>query len=155
MKKISSIQGIMKKIAVHVAALQEDRPVKMGVLTAMDAFVTIDPILGLLNKQLLDARHYFEKAKGRHGADSPMAQVAADMAASAESAFQTRLIELRRDKKIRWAAVTALRAYRLQARQTAGAERCAVAAPETGLKGAGYFTTAFESASRNPSLRAA
>lgn len=119
----------------------------MDILTAVDAFVSIDAVLGSLNKQLLDARLYREKAETRHGKDSPMAQIAVDMAASAESAFQTRLIEVRQDKKIRRTAIRLLRAERKLTRSEAIAETDILSVPQTASPARAVFAAAFQCAS--------
>lgn len=80
--------------------------------TAEKAFLRLDPLLSDLNKQRLDARAYHKKVVAQQGADEPMSDVAADMADSAQSAFETRLIELRDDQMLRRTAAQIMRRER-------------------------------------------
>jgi hypothetical protein len=62
-----------------------------------DAFIALDPLLAGLHKQMLNAQAQLKKLKKSNGKKDAMTAVAADMLDSARSAFETRLIELRRD----------------------------------------------------------
>lgn len=114
MSKEQSIQDVMGRIAARLEALQADQPFRRGFLSAIDAFISVDPLLGALNKALLDARAHRTRITERHGTDAPMSEIAADMADSAESAFRTRLIEVRCDRKIRREVLKILRRQRAQ-----------------------------------------
>ena len=114
MSKDQSVQEVMGRIAARLETLQAGLPWRHGFLSAIDAFITIDPLLGALNKALLDARAQCTRVVEKHGAGAPMAEVALDMAESAESAFRTRLIEVRQDRKIRREVLKILRRQRAQ-----------------------------------------
>lgn len=60
-----------------------------------EAYEALDPLLAALKKQLLDARHQVARLRQAYGVDSPMGDVAEDMMESAESAYQTRLLEVK------------------------------------------------------------
>lgn len=119
MLKEPSIQEVMSQIAEHLETLQEDDLVERDFLSAIDVFVSIDPVLGALHKEYLDTRARSGGVARRFGADAPMAVVAADVAASAESAFQTRLIEVRRDPAMRRSVLKILRRQRARKRRAA------------------------------------
>ena len=104
----------MGRIAARLEALQADLPVRRGFLSAIDAFITVDPLLGVLHKQLLEAQTQCARVLERHGVDAPMAEIAADMAESAACDFRTRLIEVRHDRKIRREVLGILRRQRAQ-----------------------------------------
>jgi len=104
----------MNNIAKRLDGLQEQAPHKRDFLSAIDAFLSIDSVLGNLHKQLLEAQSNHNRITTRFGVDDPMAEVAADVAESAESAFHTRLIEVRRDRKIRRAVLKILRQQRAE-----------------------------------------
>ena len=104
----------MSRIAARLEALQADGPVRRGFLSAIDVFLSIDPLLGALNKQLQDARVQCARVAEKHGPKAPITEVALDRAESAESAFRTRLIEVRQDRKIRREALKILRRQRAQ-----------------------------------------
>jgi hypothetical protein len=112
MAKKQSFQDIVNRIARRLSALQADRPYQLGFLSAIDAFLAVDSLLAQLHKQYKDALKYSEKLVRLRGPDDPMAGVAADMADSAKSAFQTRLIEVRHDRWLRKAALKLLRQNR-------------------------------------------
>lgn len=117
MSEKPSIENILREIAGRTKGLQEGRAAMMGPMTALNAFIGIDPVLGALNKALLAARAWRENVVEQHGADAPMAEVAADMVDSADSAFRTRLIEVRQDPAIRREAVKAVREQRASIKQ--------------------------------------
>lgn len=64
-------------------------------VTELDAFMQLDDTLASLNRDYINARRHHQEARAEHGADSPMADMAADMEDSAWCAMQTRLMELR------------------------------------------------------------
>jgi hypothetical protein len=65
-----------------------------------DAFAMIDPLLAHLRKQMLGAQAQYGRLRKLRGGDDAMTAVAADMADSARSAFETRLIEVRRNRQL-------------------------------------------------------
>ena len=58
-------------------------------------WMAVDPVLAELQKHLADARATMRSLQKQHGSKDPMAEVAGDVADSAASAVETRLIELR------------------------------------------------------------
>lgn len=62
-----------------------------------DLFSDMDGVLASLDRQYRYAREQHKAARREYGADSPMADIAADMEDSAWCAMQTRLMELRAD----------------------------------------------------------
>lgn len=58
-------------------------------------WTAVDPVLADLQKHLADARANMQSLQKNHGSKDPMAEVAKDIAESAASAVETRLIELR------------------------------------------------------------
>lgn len=114
MSKEQTIQDVMGRIAARLEVLQADLPVRRGFLSAIDAYITVDPLLGVLHKQLLDAQMHCARVRECHGADAPMAEIATDMAESAECDFRTRLIEVRHDHRIRREVLKILRRQRAQ-----------------------------------------
>lgn len=80
-----------------------------SLFTERDAFIAVDPLLASLHKQHLEARARYGHLLAVNGKNDPMAEVAAIMADSAESAFLTRLIEVRRTGDTHAAALRLLR----------------------------------------------
>lgn len=60
------------------------------------AYEALDPVLSSLKKQREDMRFRAACAVKEHGADDPMSVVACDMVDSAQSAYDTRLLELKK-----------------------------------------------------------
>lgn len=110
--KMSSLRDIMNDMIACPERLEEHLCTEQVVRTRFDAWTAIDPLLADLYKQFLDAQSYHRKVAKRHGAADPMATVAADMTDSAGSAFQTRLLEIRRDRSLRRRVLALLRDVR-------------------------------------------
>lgn len=90
-----SLTDVMNHLAegeIVPFTFEREGPVK---LTELDAFMAVDPTLASLHRHYLNARLHHQAARKEHGAESPMADVAADMEDSAWCAMQTRLMELR------------------------------------------------------------
>lgn len=90
-----SLQDIMNMMAQRVEGYAPERPAVRGVLTEAEAYAHSDPLLAELLKDYRDNQHRYETLLRKHGADDAMVDVAADMAGSADTAVETRLIELR------------------------------------------------------------
>jgi hydrogenase maturation factor HypF (carbamoyltransferase family) len=58
-------------------------------------WAAVDPLLADLQKHLADAKANMLSLQKKHGAKDPMAEIAGDIADSAASAVETRMIELR------------------------------------------------------------
>jgi len=92
-----SLSDVLNDLAGgRAAALAQE----MGALSPVSEealFIEQDAVLASLNREYLYARAHHDAARREHGADSPMADIAADALDSAWCAMQTRLMELRRD----------------------------------------------------------
>lgn len=94
-----SLETVMVEMVQRLEALCRDGGrVAAQPLDEFEAFMTVDPLLAMLHKQLAEARVHYNSLKQKRGASDPMTEIAADQAESAESAMQTRLIELRSDR---------------------------------------------------------
>lgn len=91
----ASLQDIMNRMATRVEGLRPQDGAARGVLSEAEAYAAFDPLLGQLLKHYRDAHAQYETLLRRNGAADAMVAVAADMAASCDSAVETRLIELR------------------------------------------------------------
>jgi len=91
-----SIEGVMSGLAS--IGLPEDAA---ETLTSVQAFMAVDPLLASLHKQFVDAKARYGALVKSHGKRAPMTIVAADMTDSAESAFKTRLIEVKGNCELR------------------------------------------------------
>lgn len=106
MKKTISLQDITLELAKQFEAhgasdffsKSEDLQPNM---TLTEAYLSLDPLLRRLHKEQLNAAAQYDKLVKELGADDPMTMVSEDMAESALSAFETRLIELKSDKALR------------------------------------------------------
>jgi len=90
-----SLHDIMNMMAQRVDGYAPERPAARGTLTEAEAYAHGDPLLAELLKDYRDSHHRYESLLRKHGADDAMVDVAADMAGSADTAVETRLIELR------------------------------------------------------------
>ncbi len=77
--------------------------------TEIKAYIGLDPVLGDLHKQYLDARAQHKKLLSENGKNDAMTEIALDVRASSVSAIETRVIELRQDE-----ALKSVVAYRLR-----------------------------------------
>ena len=99
-----SVQDILNQMAGRMDALldAQERTQKTretgDIPEELRFWIAVDPLLGDLHKQFIDARASHMRLSRIRGADDPMADVANDMVDSAQCAFETRLIELRQDE---------------------------------------------------------
>lgn len=93
----TSLHDIMNSMVRDPAEFAADaaRPT-----TEAEALATLDPLLAGLDKQKADADAHFGRLLKSHGGDDPMTCVAADMKDSAQSAYETRLLELQHDRRV-------------------------------------------------------
>lgn len=98
------LSDVINDMAAGRMALQPLNPhatsQKINGATALDelgAFIQMDGILAHLHSLYMKSRSQHAAARKEHGADSPMADIAADREDSAWCAMQTRLMELRAD----------------------------------------------------------
>lgn len=97
----------------------QDTPSADDPLREIAALAATDPVLAALHKEYLEANSRHKKLVRENGADDAMAEVAADMLASARSAVQTRLIELQDVRESEGRAVLERRMLAKKAEQEA------------------------------------
>lgn len=85
--------------------------------TEIKAYIGLDPLLGDLHKQYLDARSFHKKLLRENGKDDAMTEIALDARSSAVSAIETRVLELKKDEALR-----SVVAYRLRKAELAREE---------------------------------
>lgn len=83
-------------------------------MAVVPVYAGFDPLLADLYRQYLEAHRQFKSLSALRGKDDPMAEAARDWMDSAESAVQTRMIEVRQDRNIH---SRARRVLKEQARQ--------------------------------------
>ncbi len=69
-------------------------------LSELDAFIHLDDMLAVLNKEYLDEKSHYDYLAKTFGEDDAMTEVAADMMDSAWCAMQTRYLEVRATQKL-------------------------------------------------------
>lgn len=106
------MHDMIKRLAV--ASSDDQQQISSDILDDIGAFAAADPVLASLHKEYLEELAQYKKLVRENGFGDPMAEVAADMLASARSAVQTRLIELQnaRQEETREALKRRLRAKR-------------------------------------------
>lgn len=105
MNKTFSLQDVTAKLAQEFAAQGipeefQETSLKARELSEQEAYMRLDSLLARLHKDHENAAAYHDKLVRDLGADDPMTAVSEDMAESALSAFETRLIELKSDTDI-------------------------------------------------------
>ena len=105
MRKAQTLQQVTIKLAnkfsQHCDLAEAEYHTLRDPVTEEEAYIAHDPLLARLHKDYLDACAQTDKLAKDLGVDDPMTSVSADMAESALSAFETRLIELKSDKTLR------------------------------------------------------
>lgn len=101
--KNRDLQSIIKDMAARLDQHRshDDGHAGMSMLTEIEAYVAIDATLARLYKEFADARLNRRRALEQHGERSAFADIAADLEESAQSAMETRMIELREDTQKR------------------------------------------------------
>lgn len=92
-KPEASLMEVMNRLAGGSLEIAED------ILPHEDDFIRTDSIASDLHRQYRTALRQKEKLTAENGVDDPMAEIAQDLADSARSALETRLIELRREQE--------------------------------------------------------
>lgn len=90
--------------------------------TEIKAYIGLDPVLGDLHKQYLDARAYHKKLMSENGRHDAMTEIAFDARASAVSAIETRVMELKQDEALRSVVAYRLRKAELAKERELSAE---------------------------------
>lgn len=118
---ITSLHDLIDDMARQPQTTDAGKKVRQNKgVDAIEIYAGLDPLLAELYRQYLEARRQYRSLSSLRGKDDPMADAARDWMDSAESAVQTRMIELRQDRKIRRQAGLVLER---QARQEAQEER--------------------------------
>lgn len=101
--KTGSLQDIMNDMARRLDVIRTDDDsygINDGSVSEMGAYAAVDPVMADLYRQYLNARKRHKTLTNQNGDDDALAAVAGEQAESLDSALQTRLIELRGDKKL-------------------------------------------------------
>lgn len=122
-KKPESVNDVMKQMAGRMDALLDahertQKARETGVIPdELRFWLAVDPLLADLNKQFLDARAQHMRLMRLHGTKDPMTDVANDMVDSTQCAFETRLLELRKDEDSKRTVLALMRrAYEMHQR---------------------------------------
>lgn len=94
-----SLQDVMNTVARQLDAMHpHPSHAPRNILTELEIFASIDPLLGDLQRQYKDARYIRRTQEKMFGPDDPMGDVARDAEDSAWCAMQTRHMEVRADR---------------------------------------------------------
>lgn len=103
-KEDRSLQTVMNEMAQRIDTLlpaeKNSRLSHEQKIAEIQVYRTIDPLLSDLCKEYEDIKEQHKTLLKLNGKDDPMCEIAADMLESACSAVDTRMIELKEDKKI-------------------------------------------------------
>lgn len=123
--KQTDLQGIIRDMAARIDSYHvgDEQSGHRGLLSEVEAYMSVDSTLASLYKQYLDARSNRVRALQQAGEDSAMAAIARDLEESAQSAIETRMIELRADKLKRMNAEHMLAEAHLQTLAEARSDR--------------------------------
>ena len=123
-QKQDSVQDIMQKMAGRMDTLLDahertQKARETGVIPdELHFWLAVDPLLADLHKQFLDARANHIRLSRLRGAKDPMTDVANDMVDSTQCAFETRLLELRKDEESKRTVLALMRrAHELHQRE--------------------------------------
>lgn len=94
-----SLQDLMRDMAKRMDALDDVTCSDNN--HEIDAYISLDPVLGDLHRQYLEAKANYKGLAQLRGKDDPMAEAAQDWLDSADCAVQTRMIELHQNLEIR------------------------------------------------------
>lgn len=130
-----NLQEIMNRMVSRLEGIKTDGPdsYQKDPWTEIKAYIGLDPLLGDLHKQYLDARALHKKLLNDSGKDDPMTDAAFDARASAVSAIETRVLELRKDEGLR-----SIVAYRMRRTQLEQQEELSAATKEYWSRIRGY-----------------
>lgn len=96
--KQSDLQGTIRHMAARVDAFHmagDDSQGPAGLISEVEAYMAVDSTLASLYKHYIDARAHRLRALKQSGEGSAMTEIARDMEDSAQSAIETRMIELK------------------------------------------------------------
>ncbi len=103
------LQSIMNEVGAHIA------PAPSPVVTELQAFLQIDPLLARLHKEYLDAKDTRCKSEKDFGKNDPMTDMALLVEDSAWCAMQTRYMEVRADRALMAQALSLIEDERIKA----------------------------------------
>jgi hypothetical protein len=113
------LQSIMNDVSAHIVETA------VPVLTEMQAFLCIDPLLARLHKEYLDAKDNRCKSEKDFGKDNPMTDMALLVEDSAWCAMQTRYMEVRADRVLMAQAQSLMEEERAKEKQRKEREKSA------------------------------
>lgn len=97
--KNRDLQAIIRDMAARLDSCRsDDAGPRPGLLNEVEAYMAVDPALARLHKEFMDSRRTRIRALEQQGEGSAMADIARDLEESAQSAMETRMIELRADE---------------------------------------------------------
>lgn len=98
--KNRDLHSIIKDMAARLDQHQDQSSgtTHNNMLTEVEAYMAVDSTLARLYKEFADARAHRIRAQKQHGAQAALSDIAADLEESAQSAMETRMIELREDQ---------------------------------------------------------
>jgi hypothetical protein len=98
--KNRDLQSIIRDMATRLDVHHQpgEAPVASGFYNEVEAYMSVDATLARLYKEFLDARRTRVRALEQQGEGSAMSEIARDLEESAQSAMETRMIELREDR---------------------------------------------------------
>ena len=123
MKKVS-LQEIMNRMVTRFETIKTEGAdsYQKDPWTEIKAYIGLDPVLGDLHKQYLDARAQHKKLLTENGKSDAMTEIALDVRASTVSAIETRVIELRKDEALRSVVAYRMRRAEIDREQELSAE---------------------------------
>lgn len=113
------LQSIMNDVSAHIVEMAPT------VLTELQAFLLIDPLLARLHKEYLDAKDTRCKSEKDFGKDDPMTDMALLVEDSAWCAMQTRYMEVRADRALMLQAQSLMEEERAKEKQRKEREKTA------------------------------
>jgi hypothetical protein len=114
--KTASVSQMMSSMAMRMDSLldsqhQDDPDIQSGnVPDEIRFWLSVDPLLAHLHKQWVDAKNARDKIAQRHGDHDVMTDIAVDMEESAQSAFETRLLEMKANEEKQAEVVSLIKA---------------------------------------------
>lgn len=118
-----TLQAIMNDVSRRLDQEPSSYAPTRAVLSEMDAFMLLDPLLASLNKEYLDAKHNRLRAEKDYGSGDGMTELAALLEDSAWCAMQTRYMEVRSERAMMAKAQDLMEESRVEELRLAKKER--------------------------------
>lgn len=118
-----TLQAIMNDVSRRLDQEPSSYAPTRAVLSEMDAFMLLDPLLASLNKEYLDAKHNRLRAAKDYGSGDGMTELAALLEDSAWCAMQTRYMEVRSERAMMAKAQDLMEESRVEELRLAKKER--------------------------------